>query len=341
MSAEPSISPLASPGQQTGAGGGALRRLGRRLRGVDAGRYAVYVGFLAILILFSITLSDEGFTSSRNLLNILEATAPITVMAVATVFVLGAGEIDLSIGAVVALASLVAALVMRETGAAVLGVAAGLGVGAGVGLLNGILVTRLRLPSFLVTLGTMGLVTGLAQRITNLESIPSVIEPFNDVFGSGELLGVSTLIVWTAVAVAIGHYVLRHSRTGAHVLASGDNADAAQVSGVRVGRVKTGVLVASGIAAAFAGLMYTANLHGATYTLGSSDLLTVIAAVVIGGTRLFGGRGTVIGALVGSLLLGIVDNGLILSGFSSSEQMIAQGAIILIAVALTLREPAR
>jgi ribose transport system permease protein len=342
MQAGPSPSPLAGRAAQGAPGKERLdASLRRRLRGIEPGRYAVYLGFVALFIVFSITLRGDGFTTGRNLLNILEATAPITVMAVATVFVLGAGEIDLSIGAVVALSSLVAALVLRESGDALLGAAAGLGTGAAAGLLNGALVVRLRLPSFLVTLGTMGLVTGLSQRVTNLESIPSVNETFNDVFGSGEVLGVSTLIIWSVVVVAVGYYLLRHMRVGAHVLASGDNANAAQVAGVRVGRVKTGVLVASGVAAGFAGLLYTANLHGASYTLGSSDLLTVIAAVVIGGTRLFGGRGTVIGALVGSLILGVVNNGLILSGFSSSEQQIAQGLIILVAVALTLREPAR
>ncbi|MBS1894832.1 MAG: ABC transporter permease [Actinobacteria bacterium] len=342
MQADPTSSPLAGHSPQVAAGlGEPDPSWRRRLSGVDAGRYAVYLGFVAIFIVFSITLSEDGFTSGRNLLNILEATAPITVMAVATAFVLGAGEVDFSLGAVVALSSLVAALVLRETDVAVLGALAGLGTGAAIGLLNGSMTTLLRLTSFLVTLGTMGLVTGLAQRITNLESVPSVNETFNDVFGSGEVLGVSTLILWSLAAVALGHYVLRHRRTGAHVLASGDNAAAAQVSGVRVRRVRIGVLVASGIAAAFAGLMYTANLHGATYSLGSTDLLTVVAAVVIGGTRLLGGRSTVIGALVGSLLLGVVNNGLILSGFSTSEQQIAQGVIILVAVALTLREPAR
>jgi ribose transport system permease protein len=338
MQAGPSLSPFAGRGPQVAAGKG--RSLRERLRDIDAARYAVYLGFIAIFAIFSITLRHDGFTGSRNLLNILEATAPITVMAVATSFVLGAGDVDFSIGAVVALSSLVAALVLRETDAAALGIAAGLGTGAGVGLLNGAMVTWLRLPSFLVTLGTMGLFTGLSQRVTNLEAVPSVNETFNNLLGSGDILGVSTLIVWSLVAVAVGHYVLRHRRVGAHVLASGDNAAAAQVSGVRVGRVRTGVLVASGVSAGFAGLMYTANLHGASYSLGTTDLLTVVAAVVIGGTRLLGGRSTVIGALVGSLLLGVVNNGLILSGFSSSEQQIAQGVIILVAVALTLREPA-
>jgi len=189
MQVDPSPSPLAGRTPQIAAGQGERRSWAQRLRAIDPDRYAVYLGFVAIFLFFSITLHNDGFTSGRNLLNILEATAPITVMAVATSLVLGAGEVDFSIGAVVALASLVAALVLRETDAAILGVAAGLGTGAAVGLLNGVMVTRLRLPSFLVTLGTMGLFTGLSQRVTNLESVPSVNETFNNVFGSGAFPG--------------------------------------------------------------------------------------------------------------------------------------------------------
>jgi ribose transport system permease protein len=218
------------------------------------------------------------------------------------------------------------------------GIAAGLATGVLVGLVNGLLVTKLRLPSFLVTLGMMGLVIGIAQRLTQLQAVPSTNELFNGLFGSGTLAGVSTLILWSAVAVGLGHYVYRHTRTGAHVLAVGDNPRASRVSGIHVDRIKMGALVASGLCAAIAGMLYTGRLHGATYTLGSSDLLTVIAAVVVGGTRLSGGRGTIMGALVGSLILGLLNNGLILAGLSVSEQQIARGLIILIAVALTLRE---
>lgn len=319
---------------------GGVRRLAGALRAIDPGRYVVYVGLLLALLVFGVTLHDDGFLSGRNFVGILEQTAPITIMAVAAVFVLTAGEIDLSIGSVVALASLVAAVVLRDTSSVVLAAGAGLGAGLAVGLLNGLLVTRLRLPSFLVTLGTMGLVAGVAQRITNLASVPTVDATFNDVFGGGELLGVSVLILWSFAAVAVGHWIYRHTRAGAHTHATGDNATAALVCGIKVTRVKLGVLVASGMMAALAGLLATGRLHGASYTLGSTDLLTVIAAVVIGGTRLFGGVGSVMGAFVGSLILGIVNNGLVLSGLSTSEQQIAQGLIILAAVALTLRERA-
>jgi ribose transport system permease protein len=308
-----------------------------RLRSIDYRNYVVYAGFLAILLVLSVALRDDGFLTQQNLTNILLQTAPITVMAVGTVFVLSTGEIDLSIGSVVALSSLVAATQLRDNGLAA-GIAAGLATGILVGLVNGLLVTKLRLPSFLVTLGMMGLVIGVAQRLTGLQAVPSTNELFNGLFGSGSLAGISTLILWSAAAVGLGHYVYRHTRTGAHVLAVGDNPRASRVSGIHVDRIKVGALVASGLCAAIAGMLYTGRLHGATYTLGSADLLTVIAAVVVGGTRLSGGRGTIMGALVGSLILGLLNNGLILAGLSVSEQQIARGLIILVAVALTLRE---
>jgi ribose transport system permease protein len=309
-----------------------------RLQGLDPRSYVVYVAFLLILSFFAITLSDDGFLSSDNLLNIVKQTAPISVMAVATVFVLSAGEIDLSIGSVVACSALVAAVVLRDVGL-VAGIAAGLGTGVAVGLVNGVFVTLLRLPSFLVTLATMGLVSGLARAITDLESVAVTDQTFANVFGSGDVGPISSLIVWTLGAVVVGHFVYRHQRFGAHVVATGDNAAAARVTGIRVDRVKLAVLVLSATAAALAGLLYAGRLQGANYNLGSSDLLLVIAAVVIGGTRLFGGSGSVVGALVGSLIMGMLNNGLILSGLSASEQLIAQGVLLLLAISLTLREP--
>jgi ribose transport system permease protein len=314
-----------------------LRSASARLRRVDPRLYVVYVAFLLILGFFGIALHDEGFLSSTNLLNIVKQTTPITVMAVGLVFVLSAGEIDLSLGSVVALTSLVAALALRDYGL-VAGIAAGLGVGVGVGLVNGLFVTLLRLPSFLVTLATMGLVAGLARWVTDLASVAVINETFAKVFGSGSVGPVPSLVGWTLVVVGIGYFFFRHTRFGAHVVATGDNAAAARVTGIRVDRVKLSVLVLSATMASLAGLLYAGRLQSGTYTLGESDLLPVIAAVVIGGTRLFGGAGSVVGALIGSLIMGMLNNGLILMGLSASGQMIAQGVILLVAISLTLRE---
>jgi ribose transport system permease protein len=330
--------PPAIPERATRAEAGLIRSASARLRGLDPRAYVVYLAFLLILGFFAVTLGDEGFLTSDNLLNIAKQTAPISVMAVATVFVLSAGEIDLSIGSVVALSALVAAVVLRDVGL-VPGIAAGLGAGVAVGIVNGLFVTMLRLPSFLVTLAMAGLVSGLARSITDLRSVGVTDLTFANVFGSGDVGPIPSLIIWTLGAVALGHFAYRHRRFGAHVLATGDNAAAARVTGIRVDRVKLAVLMMSATAAALAGLLYAGRLQGANYNLGSSDLLLVVAAVVIGGTRLFGGSGSVVGALIGSLIMGMLNNGLILSGLSPSEQLIAQGVLLLLAISLTLREP--
>jgi ribose transport system permease protein len=300
--------------------------------------YLVLAAFLLLFAFFAVVLGGDGFTSETNLLNIVRQTAPVTVMAIAAVFVLSVGEIDLSLGSVVALSALVTAKVLQTEDVA-LAVGAGLGVGLGVGAMNGFFVTVLHLPSFLVTLASMGLVAGLARTITDLQAVAVANDSFINVFGSGDVGPIPGLAFWALGAVALGQFGFRHTRFGAHVVATGDSASAARVAGIRVDRIRFAVLVLSGGAAALAGVLYTGRLQGATYTLGEQDLLVVIAAVVIGGTRLFGGQGSVIGALLGSLMLGTLTNGLILWGFSSSEQLIAQGALLLIAISLTLREP--
>jgi ribose transport system permease protein len=310
------------------------------LKHIDPSRYVIYVGFLAIFIAFSVILRDDGFASPGNLLNIVQQTAPVTVMAVGTVFVLTAGEIDLSIGSIVAVSALLAAVVLRSQPWFV-GVGAGLLTGAAIGALNGALVAYGRLPSFLVSLATMGFFAGVARRLTALQSVPIENDIFNGLFGSGSLFGIPSLIVWTLAATAVGYFAFRETRFGAHVHAVGDNARAARATGIKVLRLRFAVLVMSGMLAALAGLLYAGRLHGARYTLGEADLLTVIAAVIVGGTRLNGGAGSIVGALIGSLLMGMLNNGLILMGFQPSDQMIARGLIILVAVALTLREPNR
>jgi len=310
------------------------------LKDADPSRYLIYVGFLAIFVVFSIVLRDDGFATASNLLNIVQQTAPVTVMAVGMVFVLTAGEIDLSIGSIVAIAALLAAVVLRDWPWPV-GVAAGLGAGALIGALNGAMIAYGRLPSFLVTLATMGVFAGVGRRMTNLKSIPIENDAYNALFGAGSLFGVPSLALWTVAAIGIGWFVFRETRFGAHIHATGDNARAARAAGIKVLRLRFGVFLLSGMLAALAGLLYAGRLHGARYTLGEGDLLTVIAAVIVGGTRLNGGSGSMVGALIGSLLMGMLNNGLILMGFEPSDQMIARGLIILIAVALTLREPDR
>jgi ribose transport system permease protein len=309
-------------------------------KAVDPSRYIVYVGFVLILVGFSIVLRDDGFLTTRNLLNIVQQTTPVTIMAVGMVFVLTAGEIDLSIGSIVAISALLSAMVLRQN-FWFLGAAAGLLAGAGIGAINGLLVAYLRLPSFLVTLASMGFLAGVARWLTDLQSVPITNDTFNNVFGAGSLFGVPSLLIWTLAIVAIGHFFYSETRYGAHVHALGDSAQSARAVGIKVDRIRFSVMVLSGLAAGLAGLLYAGRLHGARYTLGETDLLTVIAAVIVGGTRLNGGVGTIFGALIGSLLMGLLNNGLILMGLSVSEQLMVRGLIILAAIALTLREKNR
>lgn len=310
------------------------------VRRINLQHYVVYIGFLAIFLFFAFTLKDSGFLATRNLSNIVLQTAPVTVMAIGLVFVLSAGEIDLSIGSIVAVSALSAAVVIASYGM-VPGILAGLGAGLAIGLANGILVAYVRLPSFLVTLATMGLFAGVARSLTNLRSIPVTDSVFTGFFGSGAFLGIPSLIWWTVGAVIVGHVIFRETRFGAHVLATGDNRRAASVSGIKVPRVRLAVLMISGGLASLAGLLYAGRLQAAKYTLGETDLMTVIAAVIVGGTLLNGGKGSIVGALVGSLMMGMLNNGLILMGLSVSDQMIVRGLIILAAVAVSLREKQR
>jgi len=314
-----------------------MNGLARRVRTLHPGNYLVYLAFIVILGFFAATLHDRGFLTTTNLFNILRQTGPISIMAIGTAFTLSAGEIDLSIGSVVALAALVTAITLDGGGLAI-GVAAGLAVGVVAGLINGLLTVKVRIPSFLVTLGTLGIFTGIARAITDLQAVPVMNSTYNFVFGSGNVGPISTLLIWTAVGLFLGHIIYRYTRFGRHVLATGGNKAAATYVGINTGRIKLAVLMISSTTAALAGMLYAGRLHGARYTLGEADLLTVIAAVIIGGTRLFGGRGTIVGAVVGSIIMGMLNNGLILMGLDVAEQMMARGVIIILAVALSLRE---
>jgi ribose transport system permease protein len=322
------------------AADGAKRSL---LSRINLQQYVVYVGFLAIFLFFAVVLRDSGFLTQRNLVNIVLQTAPSIIMAIGLVFVLSAGEIDLSFGSIVAVSALCAAMAMAALPEAALpvGIAAGIGAGLLIGFINGVLVAWVRLPSFLVTLATMGLLSGVARSLTNLRSIPVTDPLFTGIFGSGSLFGIPSLVIWVIVAVAVGHMIYRETRFGAHVLATGDNAGASLVSGIKVPNIKVMIFMISGALAGLAGLLYSGRLQAAKYTLGETDLMTVIAAVIVGGTLLNGGKGSVIGALVGALMMGMLNNGLILMGLSVSDQMIVRGLIILAAVAVSLREKAR
>ena len=312
----------------------ATGRFWRELLASSWRQNVIYLGFIGIFILFAVTLYDQGFLDPNNLLNIIRQTAMISIMAVAMTFVLSAGEIDLSIGAVAGLASVTTAMGIDPGGPA-LGVVVGLLTGGVVGLANGLLTTRVGIPSFLTTLAMMGIATGSAMWISGTAAIPILAKGYSYVFGGGNVGPVPSLLIWTLVFAVIGHLVLRRTSFGRRVLATGGNETAARYSGVDTRAVKLRVLLISSVAAAVAGMLYAGRLQSGRFQLGQGDELSVIAAAVLGGTSLFGGVGTVVGSIIGSLMIGLINNGLILMGLEFSQQLIARGAIILIAVAIS------
>jgi ribose transport system permease protein len=307
------------------------------LKAWDWRRYIIYIGFVVVFIFFAILLRDQGFLSPNNLLNIFRQTSTITIIAVGMTYVIAAAQIDLSVGSTAGLASVVTAMGISAWGP-VPGILCGLAVGALVGSINGALVSLLGIPSFLVTLGMLGIAVGTAQWITASAPIPILDDTFNTIFGSGNIGPIPGLLIWSGVFVAVGAVVLARTKFGRQVLATGGNRTAADFTGINTKRITFQVLLLSGIVASVAGMLYAGRLQSGRFQWGTGDELSAIAAVILGGTSLFGGSGTVIGTLFGSLLIGLINNGLILAGLDSSQQQVVRGGIIILAVALARKK---
>ena len=307
-----------------------------RLKEIDWSRYVVYIAFVVVFFFLSLWLGGKGFISVGNMLNIARQTTMITIMAVAMTFVIGSAQIDLSIGSVVALSSLVAALVLRSTDNIFLALTASILVGFVVGIINGLLVTKLGIPPFLATLGMMGIIKGLGMWITNMAAIVILNEKFNFIFGIGNIGGkFPVLIIWMVLFVTYGVILLNKTPFGKKVLATGGNEIAAMFTGINTARIRMITFIMSGSFAAFAGILYAGRMQAGRYTFGDGDEMSTIAAVILGGTSMAGGSGFVIGTLIGSLLMGMINNGLILGGLNVSQQTIVRGVIIILAVALS------
>lgn len=300
-------------------------------------RNFVYVALLTVFLLFALFLKEEGFLTSNNILNIVIQAAPITVMAVFLNFVLASQEIDLSLGAVVGLSGVIAAIVIQNGDNAFIASIAAISSGLVIGLVNGLFVNQLKIPSFLSTLAMLGIVTGIARWITDLKTFSITDEKFVSVMGSGSFFGIPSLVLWTLGIVFFGHILLFNTRFGAWVLAVGDNSAAAESLGINVKKVRLLVLILGSLGASLAGLLYAGRLQSASYSIGVNDTLTVIAAAVIGGTSLFGGRASIYGALAGSVLLAMLVNGLLLAGFSVTQQLIVQGVVLILSMAVSIR----
>ena len=305
------------------------------LKSFDWRQYIIYIGFAIVFLVFAITLGEQGFLSPNNLLNVFRQTAIISIMAVAMTFVIGAGHIDLSVGATAGLASVTTALALGAWGLPLpLAVGVGLLTGLIAGISNGFLVAFIGIPSFLVTLGTLGIVNGTAQWMSDTAPIPIQNDTFTFLFGSGDVGPIPSLLIWTVVIFIIGHIVLRKTTYGRRVLATGGNAVAARFSGVDTRLMTFLVMTVMGVTAGLAGMLFAGRLQSGRFEFGAGAELSVIAAVILGGTSLFGGRATVIGTLLGSLMIGLINNGLTLASLPTSQQFIVRGVIIILAVSL-------
>jgi ribose transport system permease protein len=327
-----------SPAPDRAAAGRPADRLRNIARGLVQGDrpYMLYIAFAILLAIFSAT--SPWFLSLDNFLNIGRQTTLVSIVAMGMTFIIIARQIDLSVGSTLALSGMCAALAMAYIDNNwLVGAIAGIGSGALVGLINGVLTTRLAIPSFLVTLGSLSAARGLALMVTNTKPVIITNDTYFAIFGEGYFLGMPAPIAWTALATIVGALLLHFSVYGRQIYAAGGNPTAALYSGIHIKRVTTLAFVLTGMLAGLAALVLSARSHAARPDVVQGMELDVIASVILGGCSLFGGRGFILGTLLGSLIIGTLNNGLVLLGVSSSLQLVIKGAIIVAAVAFTRR----
>ena len=303
-------------------------------KNINISKCMVYIIFLVVLSLFAIFIGGSFF-SLNNILNIIRQTAVVSMIAVTMTFVIAIGEIDLSVGSTIGLSGLMAALVLQSTDNIPLAILAALAVGLVVGLINGLLIVALNLPSFLVTLGMQMVLVGTSMWITNTTAIPIGNTTFTFTFGGGSIGKLPLLLLWVLITGAVGYIVLNRTPYGKKVLAVGGNATSARYSGINVKKIVVYVFVYSSLMAALGGMLYAGRMSSGRYTFGDGLELDAIASVILGGTSMAGGNGSIVGAIIGSLLIGTINNGLMFFGLSTAQQTVAKGAIIILSVALS------
>ena len=296
------------------------------------------------LMILVLSLTTDKFLTTDNTLNILRQICANLCLSLGMTIIILSGGIDLSVGAVLALAGAVAAGLLKN-GFAVPGteifvevtcsgaILAGLFVGIIMGGFNGVVITRFQLPPFVATLGMLSIARGLTMLWTGGFPITRLGDSF-DYMGTGRLVGVPLPVLISGVLVILLLILMQRTRFGRNVYAVGGNERAATLSGLNVNRIKFLVYLLGGALAAVAGLLVTARLESATPNAGLGYELDSIAAVVIGGTSLSGGRGTIIGTVLGCLIIGVLNNGLVLLEVSPFWQQVIKGLVILIAVAV-------
>ncbi len=293
--------------------------------------------FLALVAasVFFATRSDR-FLTGDNLSIVLQQVMVVGVIAIGETLVILTAGVDLSCGTVMALGAIVMTKLAAELGvSAPLAIAVGIGATTLFGLLNGLLVTRINLPPFIVTLGTLNIAFAITQLYSNAQTVTDLPEAMNALGGTFHVGG--TTVVYGVVVMlalyALTAFVLRETAAGRHVYAVGNNPEAARLTGIATPRVILAVYVLAGVTYGIAALLSVARTGVGDPNAGQTENLDAITAVVLGGTSLFGGRGTVLGSLVGALIVGVFRNGLTLMGVSSVYQILITGILVILAVA--------
>jgi ribose/xylose/arabinose/galactoside ABC-type transport system permease subunit len=308
-----------------------LRLPAMATRIAQARESGILLFLLALCVVIGIV--NPIFLSAENLANILRTTSFIFLMAIAMTFVLISGGLDLSVASVFALGGVVASMAVTHGWGVVLSVLAGLFVGLVVGVLNGVLVIKFSIPALIVTLGTMYMVRGVVLIVTQGVAIYPLTPEFNTL-GQGDLLGIPYVILIAIVLAVIAHVVLNYTAYGRSIYAIGGNEETSRLAGISTKFLKGSVYVLSGLAAALSGLIMAGRLNSAQPNVGSGYELLVIAGVIIGGTSLFGGAGTILGTVAGTLLTSVIANGIVLMKISAYWQNLIVGAVIIVAVGL-------
>ncbi|MBB1503058.1 ribose ABC transporter permease [Propioniciclava sp. MC1683] len=293
------------------------------------------VGILAVLVLLIIFMlfAAPNFGTVDNILNIARSISINAIIAAGMTFVILSAGIDLSVGSTVAVSGVSAVLAAVAGAPAVVAILVGVIAGAIAGLVNGVLVAYLSLAPFIVTLGLMTFLRGLAYTMTEGQPIVDSSLNFRDL-GNGYIAGIPAPVIVMVVIYAVCWFVLERTKYGRHVYAVGGNPEAARLAGIRVKRVLTSVYVIGGALAGLAGVIFAARVVSAQPTAGNGYELDAIAAVVLGGTSLFGGKGRIVGTLIGSVILGVLTTGLILMNVQFFTQLLVKGIVIILAVAI-------
>lgn len=293
----------------------------------------IYIVLVLLIVLF--TILNKNFFSLSNFGNIARQVAMVSIIGFGMTFLITSANIDLSVGSVVALVSVMSTLCLKWGLGVVLSSIAGILVGLLVGLINGVIVTKVKIPSFLVTLGMLGIARGTALTITGTKAVTLYSRSFKVVWGAGTIGGMPIALVWVLGMLIFSLILYKFTIFGNHVKATGGNVVAARFSGINTDRVVIKSFLLIGFCTAIAGLIMTSRIGTGRPEIGSGLELDVIAAVILGGTSLFGGRGSIVATLIGALIMTVITNGLIILGVEYSVQMIIKGVIIIAAVSLT------